>query len=103
MIKECPDWRTGSNSVPDLTKFLAVLRQTCVSSFQNEQLRNPSSQREYDVTSFLDSPLHEGDLGMLGTIRIQKELGCGGMGIVFKGLDQELGRTVAVKIFVEPQ
>ena len=35
---------------------------------------------------------------MLGTIRIQKELGCGGMGIVFKGLDQELGRTVAVKI-----
>ena len=56
MIKECPDWRTRSNSVPDLTKFLAVLRQTCVTSLQNEQLSNTSSQREYDVTSFLAPP-----------------------------------------------
>ena len=37
-------------------------------------------------------------LGRLGEFEILEEIGCGGMGIVLKGYDQELNRYVAVKV-----
>jgi hypothetical protein len=39
-----------------------------------------------------------GDLGTLGAYRVQAKLGHGGMGIVFRGYDPALERTVALKV-----
>jgi serine/threonine protein kinase len=47
---------------------------------------------------FLDPPQRPGDLGTLGTNRIEAVVGKGGMGIVFRGWDEALNRPVAVKV-----
>ncbi len=47
---------------------------------------------------FLAPSANPAMLGRLGEFEILEEIGCGGMGIVLKGYDQELNRYVAVKV-----
>lgn len=46
----------------------------------------------------LGPPLYRGDLGRLGRYRIVKQLGHGGMGVVYLGYDPTLRRKVAIKV-----
>ena len=46
----------------------------------------------------LEPPDRDGDLGRLGPYRVQAVLGRGGMGVVFRGFDDQLQRVVALKI-----
>jgi len=48
--------------------------------------------------AFLEPPNQSGCLGRLGSCRIVKELGAGGMGIVFLAEDTVLNRRVAIKV-----
>jgi serine/threonine-protein kinase len=49
-------------------------------------------------TEMLDPPSHPEFLGQLGSFEIERVLGHGGMGVVFKGFDRELHRPVAIKL-----
>ncbi|MDA1230601.1 MAG: serine/threonine-protein kinase [Planctomycetota bacterium] len=60
---------------------------------------NGSKQYETDsAREYLSPPSHPEMLGRLGRYEIEREIGSGGMGVVFKGWDSELNRPVAIKV-----
>ena len=48
----------------------------------------------------LSPPSHPEMLGRLGRYEIERLIGAGGMGVVFKAFDSELNRPVAIKVLV---
>ena len=50
---------------------------------------------------YLGPPSHPEMLGRLGRYEIERAIGAGGMGVVFKGYDAELNRPVAIKVLAK--
>lgn len=50
------------------------------------------------ASQLLSPPSHPEMLGRLGRYEIERLIGSGGMGVVFKGFDSELNRPVAIKV-----
>jgi serine/threonine protein kinase len=58
----------------------------------------PAAWTETMARQLLAPPSHPEMLGRLGRYEVERLIGAGGMGIVFKGFDTELNRPVAIKI-----
>src|SRR5581483_7292536 len=50
------------------------------------------------ASDFLGPPLQAGDVGSLAHFRVLRQLGRGGMGVVFEAVDTGLERRVALKV-----
>jgi serine/threonine protein kinase len=71
--------------------------------FQNPTPSHPIAEQSSDWTDtmakqFLQPPSHPEMLGRLGRYEIERLVGSGGMGVVFKAYDSELHRSVAIKM-----
>ena len=62
---------------------------------------NRTTEANETLRSLLDAPSHPEMLGQVDQFQIEEEIGRGGCGIVFKGFDTRLNRTVAIK-FLAP-
>lgn len=62
------------------------------------QLRPPRTWTESMTSQLLSPPSHPEMLGRLGRYEIERLIGTGGMGVVFKAFDSELNRPVAIKV-----
>lgn len=56
------------------------------------------SWNESLARQLLNPPSHPEMLGRIGEFEVERLLGTGGMGVVFKGFDHELNRPVAIKL-----
>ena len=69
-----------------------------VSRMEGERPGDPVSAQIQSVLQVLDPTDHPNSLGRLGPYEITGVIGCGGMGIVLKGMDPSLDRIVAIKV-----
>ncbi len=64
----------------------------------NDGSLTPCYWEESIAKQLLDPPSHPEMLGRLSRYEIERVIGVGGMGVVFKAYDSELGRPVAIKV-----
>ncbi|MCA9136682.1 MAG: protein kinase, partial [Planctomycetales bacterium] len=60
--------------------------------------RHPNAWSESMARQLLSPPSHPEMLGRIGRYEVERLIGVGGMGVVFKAFDTELNRPVAVKV-----
>ncbi len=63
-----------------------------------ERWKRPTALTQSMATSLLSPPRHPEMLGRIGRYDVERLIGSGGMGVVFKAYDTELNRPVAVKL-----
>ena len=88
-------WESAGEILEDAPELVNSVRLTNSSL---EPFIHETAGQEFVIPSgMLKPPTHPEMLGRIGEFEIERVVGTGGMGIVFKGFDSELHRTVAVK------
>ncbi len=76
-----------------------LVGSTIDSAWQRLQRTKASAAwSESMARQLLDPPSHPEMLGRLGRYEVERLIGSGGMGVVFKAFDTELNRPVAIKV-----
>lgn len=94
-------WQKTPDLLKDALDSSAAIRsaddETLDRQFKSDS-DSPEPTWQYPVDTLLDPPRHPEMMGRLGKYEIEREIGRGGMGIVFKAHDTELNRPLAIKV-----
>ena len=84
-----------AETTPALSSVIARLTQIERSNATTGQIRNTVMDLTFP---YLESSDHPESLGRLGKYEVMRQLGRGGMGVVFAAMDTSLDREVAIRI-----
>jgi len=93
LAAESTVWEDAARGLGDGARGEAALRRV-VERLKTEDFPPPGDE---DL-SFLRPADRPGLLGLLGRYEVQEVIGHGGMGVVFRALDPDLNRVVAIKV-----
>jgi serine/threonine protein kinase len=109
-VESCPACQSRLGALAAEDSQWSEARQWLSTDDQQEAYRREHrSRRNHAGASFVDwnetlarqllsPPSHPEMLGRLGRYEVERLIGAGGMGVVFKGFDTELNRPVAIKV-----
>ena len=93
------DWDGARGFLTDRTASDLIEQERHDRSTMGAGSRNrPDSWTDSMAQQLLDPPSHPEMLGRLGRYEVERLIGSGGMGVVFKAFDSELNRPVAIKV-----
>lgn len=97
-LEQCSTCRTKLHALAGEEGDWSQAREVLSSHTDRSHIARPDEWAEALSRKLLSPPSHPEMLGRIGRYDIERLLGSGGMGIVFKGFDTELHRTVAIKV-----
>src|SRR5947199_6544994 len=100
LAAEANQWQETRELLSSSDEFAAEARQRPWSGIIHGEKSDEArpAWTEAMARQLLSPPSHPEMLGRLGRYEVERLIGAGGMGIVFKGFDTELNRPVAIKV-----
>jgi len=100
LVADANEWQETKELLTTGNEFAAEIRQRSWSGVIHgeESSEARPAWTEAMARQLLGPPSHPEMLGRLGRYEVERLIGSGGMGIVFKGFDTELNRPVAIKV-----
>ena len=99
-VENCQHCQAQLESITGSVEFDTDAREM-LSGIQIDETNDRSASEAsapIDIKSYLNPAGHPELLGRIGRYDIERFIGAGGMGVVFKGYDSELNRPVAIKV-----
>ena len=102
-VESCADCRERLDALSGSEAFDSETREMLAGFFNADSSVDihEESPAESAIVGCLAPPSHPEMLGRLGRYEIERVIGSGGMGVVFKGFDTELNRPVAIKVLAQ--